>query len=133
VIVTAVTLEAPTIAVQEWLAARATDDLLVSDWVTTEVSSALSIKLRRGDIDLAQRAGALAAFNRMCVDTLTVLPVVPAHFQIAAHFSDRHDLGLRGSDALHLAVCADNGASLVTLDVSFRKAALEFGVPVETI
>jgi hypothetical protein len=101
--------------------------------VTTEVSSALSIKLRRGDIDLTERAGALAAFNRMCGDTLTVLPVLPSHFQIAAHFSDRHDLGLRGSDALHLAICADHGASLATLDLRFREAALEFGVAVETI
>lgn len=101
--------------------------------MTTEVSSALSIKLRRGDIDLAERANALAAFNRMCADTLAVLTVMPAHFQVAAHFSDRHDLGLRGSDALHLAVCADSGSALVTLDVGFGKAALELGVAVEAI
>ena len=130
-IVAAITREASTAAVLAWLAVRAADELLVSDWVATEVSSALSIKLRRGDISLPQRAAALAAFNRMSIETLAVLPVVSAHFRAAAYFSDRHDLGLRAADALHLAVCAEQGATLATLDRKFREAALELGVSVE--
>ena len=115
-----------------WLQVHAADDLLISDWVVTEVSSALSIKLRRGDIDLAERATALASFNRMCVDTLTVLPVTTSQFQNAANFCDLHDLGLRGSDALHLAIAADHGATLVTADRPFREAALALGVAAES-
>ena len=126
-------MEPPTIDVQRLLEAHATDDLFVSDWVTAEVSSALSIKLRRGDIDLGERASALAAFHRMCDETLAVLPVASAHFQTAAHFCDRHDLSLRSPDALHLAICADHGLSLATLDRRLRDAALALGVAAEAI
>jgi hypothetical protein len=103
---------------------------VISDWVATEVSSALSIKLRRGDLDLPQRAAALAGFNRLSTASFGVLPVLPSHFHAAARFADRHDLGLRGGDALHLALCADHGTTLVTLDRRFSEAALQFGVAV---
>ena len=125
--------EAATDAAQAWLRRHADDDLLISDWAVTEVSSALALKLRTRAIGLVQRAEALAAFHRMSADALTVLPVLPSHFQAAARFADRHDLGLRGADALHLAVCADRGAVLATLDRKLRDAALELGVQVEAI
>ena len=131
--VAGVTREPRTLAVQRWLAAHASQDLRISDWVATEVSSALSIKLRRGDLDLAERAAALAAFSRLCADSLTILPVTASHFQAAARFCERHDLGLRAADALHLAVCGAHAATLVTLDRRFREAALELGVAVEPI
>jgi predicted nucleic acid-binding protein len=125
--------ETATADAQAWLRRRAGDDLLISDWVVTEVSSALSLKLRTGAVDLPQRAAALAAFSQMSVETFTVLPVLASHFQAAAHFADRHDVGLRGADALHLAVCAAHGATLATLDRRLRDAALGLGVVVETI
>lgn len=130
---TAITNEAATPASQAWLAAHAADDLLISQWVTAEVSSALSIKLRRGDIDLAQRAAALAQFRGMIPATLNELPVLTPHFQAAALAADNHVLGLRASDALHLAICADQGASLVTLDRRLLDAAPALGVAVEAL
>ncbi|HEX3887477.1 MAG TPA: type II toxin-antitoxin system VapC family toxin [Phenylobacterium sp.] len=133
VLVAAITHEPSTARIQAWLAARASDELTISDWVTTEVSSALSIKLRRGDLDLAQRAAALAAFHRISADSLSAVAVLPSHFQVAAHYADRHDLTLRAADALHLAVCAAHGATLVTLDRRFAEAALQLGVAVEAV
>lgn len=130
---TAIANEAATPASQAWLAAHADDELLISQWVTTEVSSALSIKLRRGDIDLARRAAALAQFHAMVREALAVLPVLPPHFEAAARAADNHVLGLRASDALHLAICADQGASLVTLDRRLLDAAPALGVAVEAI
>jgi hypothetical protein len=59
--------------------------------------------------------------------------VLPSHFQVAAHYADRHDLTLRAADALHLAVCAAHGATLVTLDRRFAEAALQLGVAVEAV
>jgi|KBSMisStaDraftv2_1062788.scaffolds.fasta_scaffold3985651_1 hypothetical protein len=57
-VVAALTREANTLLVQSWLAARDPDELAISDWVVTEFSAALSIKLRTGQLDAGGRAGA---------------------------------------------------------------------------
>ena len=46
----------------------------------------------------------------------------------AARFADQHALGLRAADALHLAVCADLGATLCTLDRRLHEAGPPLGV-----
>jgi uncharacterized protein len=58
---------------------------------------------------------ALAMFTRLSVDSLTILLVSGLQFRTAARFADQHMLGLRAGDALHLAICADHGATLRTL------------------
>jgi predicted nucleic acid-binding protein len=130
-VVTALTPEPATARVQAWFEDHGGESLLVSDWVVSEVSSALAFKLRAGSLDLSLRAAALGAFARMIEDVLVVLPVGTPHFQAAAKFADRHELGLRAPDALHLAVCADHGATLVTLDRRLLAAAPHLGVAVE--
>ncbi|MDZ4739781.1 MAG: VapC toxin family PIN domain ribonuclease, partial [Alphaproteobacteria bacterium] len=42
--------------------------------------------------------------------------------------ADQAALSLRAGDALHLALCADNGATMCTLDQSLAKAAPLVGV-----
>jgi hypothetical protein len=44
------------------------------------------------------------------------MPISGAEFRTAARFADQYGLGLRAGDALHLAVAAENGAELATLD-----------------
>jgi uncharacterized protein len=128
VMVSALTNETDTAAVQTWLSEQDVQDLTISDWVVTEFSSALSIKLRTGQLGPEHRASALAAFTRLGSETLRILPVDRASFRTAARFADQDALGLRAGDSLHLAICADQGATLCTLDRRLGEAAPLVGV-----
>jgi predicted nucleic acid-binding protein len=56
------------------------------------------------------------------------LSVAASHFRIAAKYVDQHALGLRAGDALHLAVAADHGAVVCTLDQRLAEAGPVLGV-----
>ena len=96
-------------------------------WVATEFSSALSLKLRTGQIGAGDRAEAMATFARLATDSFTVVPVSRLRFRVAARFADQYSLGLRAGDALHLAICADHGATLCTLDRRLSDAGSALG------
>jgi uncharacterized protein len=125
-----VTDETGSATARQWLRKNSQATMAVSLWVSTEVSSALSIKVRRGDITLADRAELLAQWSSLQSANAKQLDVEPACFIDAAAFADRHTLGLRAGDALHIAIAARHGCTLVTLDQIMANAALECGVPV---
>lgn len=127
-IVAALTREAETARTQAWLAAQPPHDLAISEWVATEFSSALSIKLRSGQIEADHRADALAMFTRLRAESFSILPISTVHFRTAARFADQHLSGLRAGDALHLAVCADHGATLCTMDQRLGGAGPALGL-----
>lgn len=130
VLVSALTDEVSTAKVQTWLEGQTSGELYVSEWVVTEVSSALSMKVRMGVLGLDHRAAALALFRQMIAGSFTVLPVTSTHFHAAARLSDQHQLGLRAADALHLAVATDAGITLCTLDKRLAEAGKQVGASV---
>jgi uncharacterized protein len=126
--VAALTNETGTRPAQEWLGQQRAGDLGISDWVVTEFSSAMALKLRTGQVAPGDCADVLASFARMIAESLILVPVLSRHFRAAARLADQHGLGLRAGDALHLAICADHRATLCTLDRRLGQAGDAIGV-----
>lgn len=122
VLIAALFNETRTQDVQEWLGAQEFSLLSVSDWTLTEASAAMSMKVRSKEITLQQRAIAMAAFNQMVERSFNILSVTKKDFQRASDFADQVPSGLRAGDALHLAIAANNGSILVTLDRALAAA-----------
>jgi predicted nucleic acid-binding protein len=131
VLVAALTREEATGRVQAWLAAQPAGSLAISEWVHTEFASALSIKVRTGELGVEERAAVLAAFARHIRKSFHVLPIPAEAFRVAAVHLNGHELGLRAGDALHLAIAQAHGATLCTLDRRMAAAATSLGVNAE--
>jgi predicted nucleic acid-binding protein len=71
----------------------------------------------------------LAEFTGQGQQSFDVLPVTTAQFRAAPRMADQYELGLRAGDALLLAVCADFGAALCTLDGRLGAAGPALAVP----
>ena len=128
VLVAALTHENSTERAQIWLTRLAPQILLSSEWVRTEFSAALSVKLRIGDIDRVARSDALAKFDQLSTAALDIRKIRSEHFRKAASLANSHESGLRAGDALHLAIATIEGAAIATLDHRLAKAAEALGV-----
>lgn len=115
----------------QWLEDHADVPILCSGWTATEVSSALSIKVRTGAYTLENRLAAWNDWRRFRQASLAEIDIAPSHFEAAAAFCARADLGLRAGDALHLAIAQSGALTLLTLDRTMAEAALQLGIPVE--
>lgn len=128
ILVAALTREPRTEDMQTWLATQSVDTLCVSDWVLTEFSAAISMKVRMEILTARERALVLGAFTTLRESSLSTLPVSTMDYRIAAHFADQHASGLRAGDALHLAIAYNHGLELCSLDTTLAKASNPLGV-----
>jgi predicted nucleic acid-binding protein len=127
-IVAALTNETAGERVIRWIETNGKTEFAISEWVVAEFSSALATKMRIGALDEMSRTEAFGRFARMRQDSLRTLAFETTQFQAAAQFADQYALGLRASDALHLAICARHGAAMCTLDDRLAKAGPAVGV-----
>lgn len=133
VVVTALVTEPSSPTVLEWLKAQGPVRFAVSDWVVTEFSAALSVKLRSGAIFADAQERALAVFGDLISGEFERLPVEPEHFRLAAAFSNRSSTGLRAGDALHLAIASSHTIRLCTRDRLQAEAGAGLGVLTEFV
>lgn len=130
VVVAALTSEPHTVSVQAWLREQGATSLFISDWVVTEVSSALSFKVRTDQMSPQDRPTALRQFEALCAESFDVVPVQRRHFRLAADYGERMELALRAPDCLHLAICWELNLTLCTLDKRLAQAGPAVGVSV---
>lgn len=123
VIVALLTREAATAAVTAWFASLA--EMPVSaDWLLTEFSSALSIKVRTGQITESYAKAVYKEFQLLSSSGLRLSPVSRSALKAAADLARAHKHGLCAGDSLHLAAAQEIGAkTIATLDGVMAKNA----------
>lgn len=132
-IVSAFTDEPTSVASRAWLATLSQDVLLASKWCETEVASALALKVRTGSLPPEARLPVLRMVRDMLTASATIVAIDATHFNRATDLLERSDKGLRAGDALHLAIAADAGAKLFTLDRRMAEAGLALGLDVQLL
>ena len=128
VIVPLLVTEPKTDTVTAWFA-DLRDIPVGSDWLLTEFSSALSMKLRTGSLTDANAKQVRKEFELLADGGLKIVPVSRDAFRQAAKLAQQHGHGLRSGDSLHLAVALELGAShMATLDGTLAANAKRNGM-----
>lgn len=120
--------ESQSASVTETLAVRTDADLIVSDLAAAEVSSAVSLRVRRGEDTPATGASRLQQFDQWRTDLTHPIEVLPEDIRTADQIVRMFDLGLRAPDAIHAAVTRRLGGSLFTLDQQLARAAVALNI-----
>ena len=107
---------------------------VASDWLLSEFASAISIKLRSGELKESDAKIVNREFEAMAAGGLRLVPVSRAAFREAARLAQHYKQGLRAGDALHLATALELGAgSIATLDVLMATYVKRLKIKVEPI
>lgn len=119
-------------AIEQFLAG-AGSPLLVSEYASAEVASALSRLLRTGHLTRDRAEGRLAAYDAWIAKDMNPVDIEGHDIRAASSIVRRFDLMLRAPDALHLAICRRLGATMATLDHRLAAAAQALDVEVAPI
>lgn len=122
--------EAASDAIRAFMAGLPAGAASVSDWTKVEFASVLAREVRMGGATIEVARAAQARFDWLIGHSFKVLPCATADFALAARYLGRFLTPLRGGDALHLAIAANNHVSMVySLDKGLLKAGRAFGLP----
>ena len=108
---------------------EASEALAISPWSTTELHSALALRVCTGALNPAEADRVLDGFERSLAPALLLLDLQHQDFLHANACLRGWRTSLRAADALHLAIAAGRGATLCSLDAPFVKAARLLGLP----
>ena len=112
--------EAASTQVIDWLKKTPADSLYASLEVKTKFASLLARRVRMKESTPAFSERTFAKFSDWLNATCKVIVPNVADFELAARF----DTGLRGGDALHLAIASSHGGiTVVTYDQTLMQAA----------
>lgn len=130
-LVAMITAEPRSAPLRNWLRSNPGRALISADWCVTEVASALSIKVRSGQLEAALADEAWNEFGAACDGLLDLLPVAPGDFTLAAQMCRGVPSGLRAGDALHLAVAVRaECAAMLGFDATLNRNAQASGMVV---
>lgn len=85
--------------------------LAIGPWSTTELHSALGLKVRTKALSPPQADAVVDSFERQLAPGLLMLPLDPQDFRNADACLRGWDTALRAADALHLAIASGRGAT----------------------
>lgn len=118
-------------AVEEFLAGRKSDAWATSHWTRVEYSSILAREVRMGGLDWRSAKAADARFETLLDEHFSVALPSAEDFDLAKAYLGAAQTGLRGGDALHLAIATGQKATAIyTLDKGLLKAGEILRLPV---
>ena len=120
--------EAGSESVIRWITASG-EHLAVSEWTLVEFASAMSIKVRSGQIGAALSKRVTARASQFVHSHCTMTVPQRDEFRRAAELAADHGLGVRAGDALHLAVAESlNVSAVLCLDRGMVDSARALGI-----
>lgn len=123
--------EASSIEVERFLQRRVPGELAISHWTRVEFSSLLARDVRMGIIERNKAVDLDAQFENTIARSFVILLPDRSDFDLCKHYLQRFDTGLRGGDALHLAIAHNRKVQAVyTLDKKLLKAGKLLGLPI---
>jgi hypothetical protein len=123
--------EATSDAVDRYVVRATAGSLCVSQWVRVEFASVVSREVRMKIMNESRGAVVLAEFDKLVKESLLVLVPAADDYNLACDYLGRFSTGLRGGDALHLAIAVNYGANkILTLDEGLLSAGKLLKLPV---
>lgn len=123
--------EATSEAVERYVVRAAVSSLCISQWTRVEFASVVAREVRMKKMKVSQGLAVLAEFDKMVQESLLVLVPVVDDYNLARDYLGKFSTGLRGGDALHLAIAVNHGASkILTLDEGMLTAGKQLKLPV---